>query len=188
MRRFEPEELLEYLRTVDARMERSGVVTIIGGAALALAYGYRRATHDIDLWGRPPPSVLRAATGAGRLLGWSIPMAPAGVADPPINFEDRLLALDLDLVRLQVQVPERHDLVLMKLVRGYEHDVDAAVALDRTAGLDLEVLVGRYLSEMDAAIGDRRRLDQSFLLGIEAVFGEPVADRVEAALPRRRRR
>jgi hypothetical protein len=185
MRRFAPEELLAFLAAVDTELDHQVSMTVIGGAALAIAYGYRRATHDIDLWGTPRRPLLRASAAAAHALGWSIPMTPAPVADPPTDFEDRLVPVELDLVHLEVWVPEKHDLVLMKLARGYEHDVDAAVALHATVGLDLEVLVRRYRAEMDAAVGDRRRLDQAFLLGIDAVFGEPVADRVEAELRRR---
>lgn len=64
------------------------------------------------------------------------------------ELETRLIRVLPRLARLVVRVPEKHDLVLMKTVRGYEHDLQAAEEIHANSPLDLEILVSRF-HEMD---------------------------------------
>ena len=105
--------------------------------------------------------------------GLGIPVGPAGVADAPNEFEDRLVILDVPgLRKLRVMVPERHDLVLMKTLRGYENDLEAAVEIHARHGLDFETLMGRYIGEMDHVTGDRRVHDLNLLALVERLFDD----------------
>ncbi len=81
-------------------------------------------------------------------------------------------------------MPERHDLVLMKTIRGYEHDLQTIEAIHRGFALDLDVLVDRYEQEMTAVIGDPKRLEGSLLAMIERLFPTEVR-RIEQRLKRR---
>jgi hypothetical protein len=57
--------------------------------------------------------------------GLQIPLSQAGVADAPYNFEDRLIEYKrLKLKQLIIKIPEIHDFILMKTIRGYVHDFD----------------------------------------------------------------
>jgi hypothetical protein len=88
---------------------------------------------------------LAAATVKARAVtGLDIPVAHAGVADAPLDIESRLERVLPHLERLRVFVPERHDLVLMKAIRGYEHDLQAISEIHAHSPLDLETLVRRF--------------------------------------------
>jgi hypothetical protein len=84
------------------------------------------------------------------------------------------------LERLRVFVPEKHDLVLMKAVRGYEHDLEAALQIHANSPLDLETLVGRFQDEM-TPIGDPVRIRGNFLHLIDSLFPD-AADEVARRL------
>ena len=105
---------------------------VIGGAAAALAYGATRSTEDIDTFHPLSSAVQRAVEEAQRSTGLNIPVSFAAVADAPYDFEDRLVSIPgLALERLTIVVPERHDLVLMKTLRGYQHDVEVIEQIHR---------------------------------------------------------
>jgi hypothetical protein len=71
-------------------------------------------------------------------------------------------------------VPEKHDLVLMKVLRGDEHDLQAIEAIHQRSPLDLGVLLDRYQGEMGAAIIDARRLKGHVLTMVERLFPEQL--------------
>lgn len=79
-------------------------------------------------------------------------------------------------------VPERHDLVLMKAVRAYEHDLEVIVEIHARSQLDLDTLVARWEREM-RPIGDPVRLRGNFLSVVERVFPASV-DQVAKRLGR----
>lgn len=187
MRRYAADELRRFLLAVDRNLERQCELIVIGGAAAALAYGVGRTTHDIDTWEAPPPGVEQAAALARRESGLSIPIQHAAVADAPYDFEDRLTPLSIPgLARLEVHTPEKHDLVLSKAVRAYEHDLAAAEAIHRLCKLERELLIERYLDEMTHVIGDPRRLDLNILALVERLFGETQANEAAERIASRR--
>jgi hypothetical protein len=103
-------------------------------------------------------------------------MGTSGVADPPYEFESRLVRVLPALHRLEVYVPEKHDLVLMKTMRADEHDVQVIVEIHANSPLDLDTLVHRFRFEMDAAIGDPQRLRSNFLVVVERLFPDAVEE------------
>src|SRR5258707_6306361 len=107
-------------------------------------------------------------------------MLKSGVGDAPYEFESCLERVLPDLRKLTVLVPEKHDLVLMKAVRCYEHDLDAIAEIHAHAALDLDVLVGRFEEEM-TPIGDPDRIRGHFLVVVERLFPDSV-DAVEKRL------
>jgi MinD superfamily P-loop ATPase len=72
-------------------------------------------------------------------------------------------------------VPEKHDLALMKIVRGDEHDIETIAEIARKVGLDYDILVNRFLEEMGQAIGRPEELKLKLLVAIERVFGSEKA-------------
>lgn len=74
------------------------------------------------------------------------------------------------LKRLTVLVPEKHDLVLMKLVRGSEADIQAAVDIFAACGLRRATLEKRFAEEMRHVIGNPRRLALNLEACIARVF------------------
>jgi hypothetical protein len=76
-------------------------------------------------------------------------------------------------------VPEKHDLVLMKVVRGYEHDLEAIEGIHAHSPLRLETLVDRYQTEMGSVIGSPTRLRGHFLTMVERLFPKKLEAVIE---------
>jgi hypothetical protein len=92
----------------------------------------------------------------------------------------------LALERLAVVVPERHDLVLMKTLRGYQHDVEVIEQIHRRQPLVFEVLRSRWRTEMRHAVADPRRVNLNFVAVVDHLFGRERAEAVRRELDRRR--
>ncbi len=174
MKAYTPAELRRFRAAVDRALERPAEVVIIGGAAAAIAYGVTSGTRDIDTWTRVRAELAAAAERARATTGLAVPLAQSGVADGPHDFEARLEQVLPRLKRLRAMVPERHDLVLMKLLRCDEHDLQAIEEIHRRSSLDPSTLVTRYQEEMDSAIIDPRRLRAQFLVAVERLFPDQV--------------
>lgn len=155
---------------------------VIGGAAACLAYGAKRTTTDIDL-ARQPPDELQQALELARIeTGINVPVQFVGLFEPPYNYEERLIVLDrLQLSKLQIFIPDKHDLALMKTVRGYENDIQAIEEMHLEHPLGLEILVERFMTEMTQAIGDPHRTRLNFLLLVERLYGEQSMAEVQEA-------
>jgi hypothetical protein len=179
MKKFDAKQIRAFLEALDRHLDEPRRLVLIGGSAAALAYGVERTTRDIDTWSEWVRDVAGAISKARADTGLAIPVEVAAVADAPYEFESRLERVNLPaLGKLELLVPEKHDLVLMKIMRGYEHDLETAVNIHARHGLDFEILVTRYASEMGHVIGDRRKLDLNFLALIERLYDE---ERLEEA-------
>jgi hypothetical protein len=176
LRTFLRDELVGFLEAVDAALDQPLEVVIIGGAAAAVHYGIELGTHDIDTWTNVQEELAKAVEQARAGTGLPLPFAKSGVADGPYDFESRLERALPHLQRLVVKVPEKHDLALMKVVRGYEHDLDGIEAIHRRSPLDLQTLLQRYRDEMGAVVGDPRKLRGQLL----ALVGRLFPDQVDA--------
>lgn len=176
MRAYTPAELRRFLAAVDQALARPAEVVVIGGAAAAIEYGVATGTRDIDTWTRVHAELAAAAARAREATGLSIPFARSSIADGPHDFESRLERVLPRLRRLKVSVPEKHDLVLMKVLRGDEHDLQAIEAIHRHSPLDLSILVARYSEEMGSTIIEPRRLRAQFLVAIERLFPDEAED------------
>lgn len=184
MRTFLRQQLETFLRAVDAALDEPVEIVVIGGSAAALHYGVARATHDIDTWTNVEARLAAAAARARAATGLEVPLQKSGVAGAPVDFESRLERVLPRLRRLKVFVPEKHDLVLMKAVRCYEHDLEAIAEIHAHARLDLDVLVRRFREEM-TPIGDPTRIRRNFLVVVERLFPD-AADALESELRKRR--
>jgi len=187
MRQFEADDLKRFLVAVDERLSEPFTLCIIGGSAALLAYGVRGVTEDIDTIDvgfrqiRPAFEEARAATGL------EIPIECAAVYDAPYQFEERLKAVEIPgLTRLTIVAPEKHDLVLMKTVRGQEPDLQTAEEINRGPGLDLNILLTRYCEEMDHVVGYTPTIDLNFLALVGRLYGPEVQKRVKQRIDRLR--
>lgn len=171
-RSFGADEIRAFLHAVDRHLTRRTRVEIIGGGAAALAHGARSTTSDLDTFSAVHEELQAAAARAAEETGLPIPVSQATVADVPYDYEDRIERQLPDLKHLEVWVLEKHDLVLSKTIRCYEHDLEQIVEIHHSVGLSFEVLLERFESEMTNVIGDTRRIRSNFLIMVEAVFGE----------------
>jgi len=186
-RRYAAGDLRRFLTAVDARLAAPATITLLGGSAIAL-YGVAAATMDIDTWETDLAPLQTAIAGARAATGLDVSVVPAAVADVPYNAGDRLEREAATWTRLRVFKLEPHDLALSKAVRANDHDLVGIEELHRVVYLDRDVLISRYLEEMDHAIGHRPRLDANFVLLIERLFGEVEAERVEEMVRSYRKR
>jgi hypothetical protein len=173
MQRFRADELRCFLAAVDRHLKEPFELFVIGGSAAALAYGASRATRDIDTWDPYYTRIDSALEAARKETGLNIPVEHPGVHDGPHDLEDRVQVVGIPgLRRLVVKVPEKHDLVLMKTLRGEEPDLQAAEDIKASQGLDFDTLLTRYVEEMSHCVGEPRRLDLNFFVLVERLYGE----------------
>ena len=163
------EELIEFLKAIDSYLERSTNMLIIGGTAAALAYKVTRRTSDIDTLSSI--GELKDAIDKAELKqNLNIPIEQVSVADFPYNFEDRLINYDIKSKYLQIQVPEIHDLILMKVLRGYEHDMEAIKEMVDKNKVSKAILEDRFRDEMTHVIGDPNKLKLNLKVMLEICF------------------
>jgi hypothetical protein len=176
-------EIERFLRAVDKALKRRATIVVIGGGAAAIKYRIDDPTTDIDTFNAVGADLRRAIEAAREATGLPMPFEQSGVADGPYDFEDRLLRALPRLMRLTVLVPERHDLALMKTVRGDQADFAKLQAIHERTPFDLSVLLQRYEAEMSHVVIDPRRLRGNFLALVESLFPEAAA-LVKGALKR----
>jgi len=180
MTQFQPSEIQEFLEAADSYLKSSFDLVIIGGAAAALAYKASKTTTDIDTANQMLEELQHAFEAATKKTGLAIPVSMAGVFDPPYCYEDRLQQHDqINLKFLKVYVPEQHDLALMKIVRGYENDIQTICEIHENMPFCFETLIERFLTEMTQVIGNSNAIRMNFLLAISELFGEELADQAE---------
>jgi hypothetical protein len=173
METFLRQQLERFLEAVDAALDEPVEVVVIGGSAAALHYGVARATRDIDTWTNVEAALAAAADRARAATGLDVPLQKSGMADAPFDFESRLERVLPNLTRLKVLVPERHDLVLMKAVRCYEHDLETIAEIHAHSPLDVDVLARRFREEM-SPVGDPARIRDNFLVVVERLYPDSV--------------
>lgn len=171
-RTYGADEIRVFLQAVDRHLTRRVRIEIIGGSAAALAHGAKSTTTDVDTFNALNKELLEAVARAREETGFDIPVSQSTVADVPYNYEDRLERHLPELEYLEVWVLEKHDLVLSKTVRCYEHDLQQILEIHQNAALSFDVLVERFEFEMANAIGDLARIRSNFFIMIDTVFGE----------------
>lgn len=180
MRRFSTREFEDFLRRVDAELDRPCTIVLIGGGAVGLKYKGTHVTADLDLWTVSEASFWDAVERANAPPAERVPVQRASIAEPPWSFEERLLPLELPgFTKLTVLVPEAHDLVLLKVARAEAHDLDAIEDIHRASPLDLETLVERYLETRPQVMGSLESHRLNFLAAIARLFGEADAEAVD---------
>jgi hypothetical protein len=165
---------IAFLRVVDAQITRPGVVCLVGGAAIGLAYVSSYKTRDVDyVWAdREVHEAIREISASRPDL---IPAMHTGVYFAPDTYEDRLEFLGVPgLKRLRVAIPERHDLAIMKITRGFERDIGAVVEMHSCAELDFRVLVERYAETWTT--GSQQLADAGFRDALSILFGDADAE------------
>ena len=178
--KFDRAELIAFLRVLDARLTRPGTVRLIGGAVVGLCYLPTYRTRDID-YAWADREVHEAIVELQAERPDVIVSAQTGVYFAPYSHETRLQTLDIPGLRfLVVQVPERHDLAIMKAARGFDRDIEAVAQMHALVPFDLPTLVERFQETW--VTGPQRLADLGFLSLLEALFGEQGADDAERML------
>jgi len=178
---FQPSEIQRFLEATDLYLKSPTDLVIIGGAAAALAYNATNTTTDIDTINNVPKELEHAFEEASKKTGFAIPVSSVGVFDPPYCYEERLQQCEqINSKFLKIYVPEQHDLALMKMVRGYENDIQTICEIHKDLPFRFEILLERFLTEMTQVIGKPDTIRMNFLLMISELFGDELAEKTEA--------
>ena len=178
--RFTSLDLLTFLAAVNHELTQSCSVMLIGESAVG-AIDPAHATTDVDLLS-PGSRDFDAAVERLAARGVAVlPVQIVTVADAPEGFLERALRFPLQgTSKLVVLMPERHDLAIMKLARGYEHDLQALEDIHRLKPFELNILVERYRET--EVIGPRRRFALAFLDLVSRLFGDEEAEKLNSLL------
>src|SRR5713226_8523285 len=173
--KLEASALFEFLGRVDRELTAPCTIFLIGGSAVSII-DPAHSTSDVDLLS-PGSEEFDAAVARLRARGEPVlPVQVVGIAEAPEGLEQRAQRVALEsATRLTVFVPERHDLAMMKLARGYEHDLQALEDIHRLQPFEVETLVARY-HETEVA-GPRRRFALALLDLIARLFGDDEANK-----------
>jgi hypothetical protein len=110
----------------------------------------------------------------------AIPVQYAGVFDPPYAYEDRLVPKEKPkLELLRVWFPEQHDLALMKMVRGYENDLQTIEEIHEANPFNLETLLERFMEEMTQVNANPNVVRTNFILLIGRLFGSKQQEAID---------
>src|SRR3989442_5861474 len=171
--KFETSALFEFLGRVDRELAAPCIIFLIGGSAVSII-DPSHSTSDVDLLS-PGSEEFDAAVARLRARGEPA-LQVVGIAEGPEGLEGRAQKVALEgTTQLTVLVPERHDLAIMKLARGYEHDLQALEDIHRLQPFDVETLVARY--EATEVVGPRRRFALALLDLIARLFGDDEANK-----------
>ena len=180
MRKIPSGDFEKFLRLVDEELAEPFAIIVVGGAAIGMAYAPDHSTSDIDLMPLRSTPFWDAVERAQQRLAVRVPIQAVGIVQPPYEYEDRLRPLPIrGLKRLQILVPEAHDLALMRVARGETHDLEAIEEIHRISPLSLATLISRYEESRPQFIRLPANLKRSFLALVARLFGEEEAKRVE---------
>ncbi len=122
-------EIMRLLNLLDERLEQSERIVLCGGMAVALAFGGKRQTFDLDVLGPLPLSqhlrskVVEVAKEVGADPEWLNDSAKGFSDYLPIDWEARLIPIDLGLKKLTIHSIGKPDLIMMKLRAARERDL-----------------------------------------------------------------
>ena len=156
------DQILGFLKALDKELDEPFELILIGGTAATLAYKVTRATRDIDAI-NDVKGLQKAYEATKQKTGVDIPLEQVSVFDAPYDYEDRLVILeDSSLTNLVIKIPEIHDLILMKTIRGYEHDFEAIQEMIEKNEVSKSTLEERIRNELGQAIGNKKRIGLNF--------------------------
>ena len=180
MPRLDRQQIVRFLRALDAALDSNVEVVVVGGLAAIVKYDADVKTSDMDVYaivsGRSA-DLIHAANVAADVTGIVLTIGAAPVTDLPRNYEDRLKRVKgLRLDRLTMIVPDKYDLALSKIVRGYEHDIEAIASMNKSHPLSERTLVKRFEEEIwNVATGDSRNFALNMLRLMRHLYGEKRA-------------
>jgi tRNA A-37 threonylcarbamoyl transferase component Bud32 len=164
---YDRSKLVAFLAEIDEMLDEPVPLEIVGGAAALLAYGAEVPTGGIDTF----VDVDRRIAQVIPLTAQRIPLSLARRPRPPFNYEERRQRLSLGLRNLVIWVPDRHDLLLMKMLRASDRDLSVAEEMHRARPFNLEQIVERYNHEIGHAISSDEASYQGLQRTIERLFG-----------------
>ncbi len=182
------EELLAFLRDIDARLDGEGLKSgidfyVLGGAAAVAAYGAPRGTTDIDalIDDERIQRKLGEWAGPGKELALkhgiyfqSANLTLMLLEDP--DWRGRCVEMFRDKLRhLRVMAAGKEDLILSKLSRYNDRDREDIRFIAERHKIDVRKLIAYYQAARGYFVGHLPTLDQTFNIVLGEHFGrKPV--------------
>lgn len=163
------DNLLSLLSILDKQIESEEFLIICGGMAVALAFGGTRRTLDIDVIAPVPLSetlkqaVKKVAKKTGADPEWLNDSAKGFASYLPVDWEKRLVPIDLGLKKLKLRALGKPDLIMLKLKAGRERDFADIKTLGMTVD-DVKIIL-KNLERID-------RFDKKATLFIKLLLEE----------------
>ncbi|MEQ1665508.1 MAG: DUF6036 family nucleotidyltransferase [Bdellovibrionales bacterium] len=181
MKKYAEDEILIFLEALNKHLSKKTELILIGGTAAVLAYHVSLRTKDVDTV-NSISEIAGAIKKANSATGLNVIVETVGVYDAPYEWESRQIILPLKLDKLIVKVPEIHDLILMKTVRCFEHDLAMIDEMCHKNSVKSTVLLTRYMKEMKHLIMPQNKIRLNFLAMIERCFDKKVLKKVEVQI------
>lgn len=152
-----------FLADVDQSLSEPVELNYVGGFVLTAVYGMR-STADIDYIAVVPQQAIEdleriAGRDSALAKKHKVWLQLVGVADYPENYDSRLTTLPLGLKKLTLRTFDPYDLILSKLTRNSDKDMEDVRALAQKLNLKFDVLMKRFQSEM--TVPNRARHEQT---------------------------
>jgi|HubBroStandDraft_1064217.scaffolds.fasta_scaffold25474_3 hypothetical protein len=135
-----------FLADLDQSLTEAVELHCVGGFVLTAVYGIPRVTNDLDCISVIPHQAtaeLEQIAGEGSTLAKKHKVwlhVVGGISHYPGDYESRLTTLPLGLKKLTLRVFEPYDLLLAKLARNSDKDMEDVQALVRKLRLKFDVL------------------------------------------------
>jgi hypothetical protein len=173
-----PEPWSSFFAEIDNSLQEEVTLHCLGGFVITILYGLDRPTADVDILpfgSNATTEFLIGLAGQGSKLHgkYKVYLQVVGVAQVPVNYEDRLLAMFPESFNhLRLFALDPYDLALSKLERNTQRDRDDVKHLARAVPLDLNLLQERYLKELRPYLGNPEREDLTAALWVETIEEE----------------
>lgn len=170
-----PSPWREFVREVDSSLTVDVELHCLGGFVLTALYALPRPTADIDFISAVPQQHLEMLLS---MAGHGTPMARkhgvylefVGLGDYPDDYDERLIDLASDLLRLRLRALDPHDVALAKLTRNSPKDRFDVGHLAKSGVLDATRLRQIYEKSMRGYLVNLDRHDLTLDLWIEEYF------------------
>jgi uncharacterized nucleotidyltransferase DUF6036 len=143
----------EFLSAIDEQLTAPARIICIGGFVVTKIHGFSRSTGDLDHIESPREltAELHAIAGQGSPLHrkYHLYVDSVGVVTMPINFDERLIEVRLELKKISILVPDIYDLILSKLERNSPKDYADVQFLAEKYKLSFATLRKRFDEELD---------------------------------------
>jgi len=164
----------QFLADVDQILSEAVELHCVGGFVLTAVHGLLRTTNDIDYVSVVPRQAneeLDRIAGKGSALAkkHKVYLQSVGIADYPENYQSRLIPLPLGLKKLTLLTFEPYDLILSKLTRNSDKDMEDVRALVQKLNLKFDVLMELFQTEM--TVSSREYHEQTLNVVWKDYFG-----------------
>lgn len=139
------QQIVEFLKAIDEAIEEAVALYVIGGGSITLALDHLNRTEDIDVVGVGQNIIDLAGKQSELAKKYNVyiqKISEIGFTAPR-DWRDRAKQINLGLSKLSIFCADIHDVILGKLARMQQKDVDDIMSLYEKNYLDIPYLLQR---------------------------------------------